>query len=90
LAHRAHTDTIYAGNKSNQWLGAYQSKRIRAYQIEMNTGLINWCTLAAQKRQLSLLTMPAGWKYKGELERSKVKQKKTKRPKRQPPQGERL
>jgi len=40
LAHRAHTDTIVAGNEaSNDW-AHYQAKRIRAYQIEMNTGLI--------------------------------------------------
>ncbi len=40
LAHRAHTDTIlYANQASNSW-SHYQAKRIRAYQVEMNTGLV--------------------------------------------------
>ena len=40
LAHRAHTDTIISANKAaNSW-SHYQAKRIRAYQVEMNTGLI--------------------------------------------------
>ena len=40
LAHRAHTDTImYANESSNTW-SHYQSKRIRAYQVEMNSGLV--------------------------------------------------
>ena len=40
LAHRAHTETIMEGNKSSNSWAHYQAKRIRAYQIEMNTGLI--------------------------------------------------
>ena len=39
-SHRAHTETIMLGNETtNQW-SHYQAKRIRDYQLEMNTGLV--------------------------------------------------
>ena len=39
-AHREHTDTIIFGNEATDTWSHYQAKRIRAYQLEMNTGLI--------------------------------------------------
>ena len=39
-AHRAHTETIAMGNEAtNEW-AHYQAKRIREYQLEMNTDLL--------------------------------------------------
>jgi len=39
-AHRAHTETIVMGNEaSNEW-SHYQAKRIREYQLEMNSDLL--------------------------------------------------
>ena len=40
MAHRAHTDTVLAGNKANNGWSYYQAKRIRSSQVEMNSGLI--------------------------------------------------
>ena len=39
-AHRAHTETIAAGNEASNAWSHYQAKRIRDYQLEMNTDLI--------------------------------------------------
>src|SRR5476651_875953 len=40
FAHREHTNTLLFSNEtSNSW-SHYQAKRIRAYQLEMNTDLI--------------------------------------------------
>ena len=36
-AHRAHTETIIAQNKSNDQWAFYQSKRIRDYQLQLNS-----------------------------------------------------
>src|SRR5688572_18143294 len=39
-AHRAHTETIIAQNKSNDQWAFYQSKRIRDYQLQLNADLL--------------------------------------------------
>ena len=40
FAHREHTNTLlYSNETSNSW-AHYQAKRIRAYQLEMNSDLI--------------------------------------------------
>ena len=45
-AHRAHTETIVTGNESSNDWAHYQAKRIRDYQLEMNTDVLK---LAAPK-----------------------------------------
>lgn len=39
-AHRAHTETIELQNDANDQWSHYQSKRIREYQLEMNSDLV--------------------------------------------------
>ena len=72
LAHRAHTDTIIEGNKANNGWSHYQAKRIRAYQIEMNTGLIK--LLAASNPETTAVLADyskQAEKYKKDLEEIK-------------------
>ncbi|MBF0511984.1 MAG: DUF4337 family protein, partial [Candidatus Omnitrophica bacterium] len=69
FAHREHTNTLlYSNEASNEW-SHYQAKRIRAYQLEMNAGLIK---LLAPNSAESTKTITAyshqGEKYKKELE----------------------
>ena len=40
FAHREHTNTLLFSNKTSDSWAHYQAKRIRAYQLEMNTSLI--------------------------------------------------
>ena len=39
-AHREHTNTLLFSNEASNAWAHYQAKRVRAYQLEMNTGLI--------------------------------------------------
>lgn len=73
LSHRAHTDTIIAGNKANNGWSHYQAKRIRAYQIEMNTKLIK--LLGANNPEVPSVLHEydqQSEKYKEELEQIKT------------------
>jgi len=40
FAHREHTNTLLFNNEASNAWAHYQAKRIRAYQLEMNTGLV--------------------------------------------------
>ncbi len=40
FAHREHTNTLLFSNETSDTWAHYQAKRIRAYQLEMNSGLI--------------------------------------------------
>jgi len=40
FAHREHTNTLLFSNETSDSWAHYQAKRIREYQLEMNTGLI--------------------------------------------------
>ncbi len=72
FAHREHTNTLLFNNEaSNEW-SHYQAKRIRAYQLEMNTGLVK---LLAPNSTETVKTLTdytsASEKYRKELEEIK-------------------
>jgi len=73
VAHRAHTDTLLFSNEaSNSW-SHYQAKRIRAYQLEMNTGLVKLLAPANAEGVKAIEAYDRqSEKYRSELEEIKI------------------
>jgi len=56
LAHRSHTESIELQNETNDSWAQYQAKRIRDYQLEMNTGLLSVVGANSSEKKLLLMS----------------------------------
>jgi len=71
-AHRAHTETIELQNETNDLWSYYQAKRIRSYQLEMNSDLLEVISSAnPEKTKLIKNYADKQTQYKKDLEELK-------------------